>query len=605
MKPMNDKSKTHKFHITNFLKSPASLAILINLIILVLALVFCNIKYEVSDDYIVDSVISGAYTQKSIGYYDVHLLFSNILLGYPLKILYTLIPGISWYFVFIIGLSFVALTALTYVFIKRYGMGIFTYLYLIFLTYFSADLYVIPQFTKTSVAAAVAGGVLFISGLFSEQKKGRIINIILGSLIAILGIFLRFQAIFIALPFLFILFIFYSISSIKKSSFSSELKKIIIRFAACLFLIGIAYAGKYINKALWSRQASYDNFRNYATLRSDITDVSFLGYDSVKEDFEAIGLNETDYLMFRSWCFMDRNIYDDATLSNVHKILKNASDKVTHNVNYLGENLLTRDYMRYRVCWGIFIIFVIMTILCPSGFAYYIISMLVALAGLLYFSWVGRVVYRVEYTIFISCAIVIMLCGNQVKDVPKQLKKAIKYISLTALLIQAFAFIPDSASKRTDEEYSQNIYDSLISSGSYNVKKYHTNVYDRQLYADFLRYVENNDDKYFVMDFSSSIQIMYFNYKPWERIPMGFFNENYMHFGSVTMQYPAEKQLLIDHGLDPDSPIKNLVNDDIYLVDNYYSDVKLRFIQKYYYPNARKELVDIVNGLYIWKIKKQ
>ena len=78
------------------------IAILINILFLLAAIVFSDMKYETSDDFVVDSILSGAYGLD----YDPHLLFSNILLGYGLKLLYVAIHKVSWYFVMHIVLCF-------------------------------------------------------------------------------------------------------------------------------------------------------------------------------------------------------------------------------------------------------------------------------------------------------------------------------------------------------------------------------------------------------------------------------------------------------------------------------------------------------------------
>ena len=63
-------------------------------VLLLCILLFCSIKYEVSDDFIMEMVVSGAYT----GHPDAHMMFSNIFIGWLFVPLYSLFPAISWYF---------------------------------------------------------------------------------------------------------------------------------------------------------------------------------------------------------------------------------------------------------------------------------------------------------------------------------------------------------------------------------------------------------------------------------------------------------------------------------------------------------------------------
>ena len=63
-------------------------------VLLLCILLFCSIKYEVSDDFIMEMVVSGAYT----GHPDAHMMFFNIFIGWLFVPLYSLFPAISWYF---------------------------------------------------------------------------------------------------------------------------------------------------------------------------------------------------------------------------------------------------------------------------------------------------------------------------------------------------------------------------------------------------------------------------------------------------------------------------------------------------------------------------
>ena len=108
-------------------------SLLINLTFLFLALLFCDMKYEVSDDFIMDAILSGALGHN----YNEHLLFSNILYGYLLKFLYSITEKISWYFVFQVVICFVSLTSLCYIVLKRNNSLIGLIFCLIFVSFFS------------------------------------------------------------------------------------------------------------------------------------------------------------------------------------------------------------------------------------------------------------------------------------------------------------------------------------------------------------------------------------------------------------------------------------------------------------------------------------
>ena len=156
-KMFKDKLTNNKFIVS----------LLINLTFLFLALLFCDMKYEVSDDFIMDAILSGALGHN----YNEHLLFSNILYGYLLKFLYSITEKISWYFVFQVVICFVSLTSLCYIVLKRNNSLIGLIFCLIFVSFFSDDLYILVQFTKTARLQHAQGEVCFFM-LFFIQKKG-------------------------------------------------------------------------------------------------------------------------------------------------------------------------------------------------------------------------------------------------------------------------------------------------------------------------------------------------------------------------------------------------------------------------------------------------
>ena len=122
------------------------------LITLILVLLCCNIKYEVSDDFVMEMILSGTYTKQT----DPHMMFSNVLWGGFLAFFYRLWPGVSWYLIAQILICFAAYLAISYVVTgsTKWYTAIFS---VVFITAFTAmDLYILPQFTKTAAAALIA-----------------------------------------------------------------------------------------------------------------------------------------------------------------------------------------------------------------------------------------------------------------------------------------------------------------------------------------------------------------------------------------------------------------------------------------------------------------
>ena len=102
------------------------------------------------------------------------------------------------------------------------------------------------------------------------------------------------------------------------------------------------------------------------------------------------------------------------------------------------------------------------------------------------------------------------------------------------------------------------------------------------------------------MDFSSTIQLIYYNYKPWKRLPVGYYNNYYFYLGGVTYGYPSNNACWAENNINFKSPLKSLVNDKIILVDSRQYTTKFEYLKKYYYKDVSAELITTINGFKLW-----
>ena len=91
--------------------------ILMNLFWLGLTILLCDIKYEISDDFVIASIISGGY-----GAVTSYAPYVNICLNEMLKQLYTFFPSIGWFFVYQVVIVFFSFTALSLILFQKNGL---------------------------------------------------------------------------------------------------------------------------------------------------------------------------------------------------------------------------------------------------------------------------------------------------------------------------------------------------------------------------------------------------------------------------------------------------------------------------------------------------
>ena len=320
--------------------NPFLLACIFNFAALLVCFCCFRIRYEASDDYMIDAILSGAF-----GYgYSPYLLWGNPILGNILVAFYKLIPDISFYFVLLILLGFLSSTSITYLLFKKGINAVSVCIALIYLCVFSEDIYVLLQFTKISAIAGIAGGLLIVHGIW-EEKNRKIRFIVLGTLLSLLGSMVRFSTVYIYGAFLLVTFLYYSVIHIKdnaksdtnkKTAFSSACliqigKRLLICIVIVAFLFGCEYLGNYIRVS----DQKLKDFNDFQSLRYGITDTIRPEYETAKEDFDNLGLDYIDYCMLSLWQFVDKDVYSNETLSDVGVLLKNYSSNQTHNLSYV------------------------------------------------------------------------------------------------------------------------------------------------------------------------------------------------------------------------------------------------------------------------------
>lgn len=600
-----------------FLSKPFNMALFINSIFFFLVIFFCDMKYEVSDDFVMDAILSGAYGTE----YDSHLLFSNILLGYVLKIIYTLIPVVSWYFVMQITLCFIALTTVSYIILKQSPNIWGLLLCVVFVSFFSDDLYLLVQFTKTAAACAMAGGVLILYAFWKEEGRMRVWHIIFGALICLVGSMVRFSCIYIALAFLALSYLRYVYIFLK--SHTEKKRQIFIQIIGGVLLCGCivlsARGLSLLNRYLWSKDEAYASYFTQNNARASITDIGGYNQDEVIAALEGLeGTTIEDYYMLISWNFVDQDIYTQDRIAEFSSIFHSLADYNNHAERIILRTLFERHYEKYTVVWGIILLIIFMLVCRRNAFLYTVLQCATAGSLMFYLVYQGRIVYRVEYSIFfcLAASLVIELSRNDKKEHNVDLSQNEKDIKegihrnkiclcgvLLLLLIKVPLYIPDiSYQTMTDEEYDQYIYDVFYDSWKFDLRKYRACVNKRPCYNELITVMEQDDNYYYLCDFTTTIQTLYYHYKPWFRMPIGYYAGTYSYFGGVTNYFPGCYYVWSVNGLDAKNPYRTITNDNIRVVDNLYQLTKINYYKQYYNVNAVEQEVGSYSGYSVWKI---
>ncbi|WP_270853192.1 hypothetical protein [Roseburia hominis] len=478
-------------------------------------------------------------------------------------------------------------------------IGIFASL--VFVSFFSDDLYILVQFTKTATAAMCAGGALLLYGLWEKKKTKKILPVTMGILLALVGSMVRYSTIYIVLVFLVLIFIEY-VWIYRRSD--CIVKKIVFGIMISGITVGGAYALTVLDSTMWKTNVEYGQYKVYNHQRASVTDVNGYGSDTVMPELEKLGVSLNDYYMIETWNFLDQDYFTPELISDISKVKKDYSNQVTRSLQYVLRTFIDRQYEKYLVAVGVEILFLLLLFCQPekvlwSGFK---AAMLVIL--LMYFIYRGRVVYRVEYSVFFAAAVALATSLSVKEETEPAMKRIMIYFVTVLCLCKIPLYIPDTNYQHMDdEEYAQYISDCFYESWNFKLERYRCSVSKRQPQAKLMQMIESDTEHYYLIDFSSGIQLLYFNYKPWIRMDAGSYNR-YSYLGGVTMGYPDNGEVWGRNGIDSRNPYISITNNNIYVVDNLYRDIKLWYVQEHYDEKVQVLPVYHVDGFSVWKYVK-
>ena len=496
-----------------------NVSVFINIIALGLVLLFCDLKYEVSDDFVMSTIISGAY-----GYGEnPYLMFSNIILGYILLPFYNFFPHISWYFIMHVTVIFASSTTVTYILMERLerikAVMLFSFLILFFLN----DMYILIQFTKTAMFAVMAGSLFFLDALFNKKSNWRMVT---GGALCIVGTWIRYLVIYMAGGFLILILVYEGLRIIHETTDKRILLKMSYRIviSGCI-LIGIAYGSKKIDTYMYSKNDEYAFFSAYGVARSRIVDYVDYGYEKYAEEFEKIGVSENDYNMMRRWCFADNDFFTLERMQKTADIIVSYNKKHWNGWEDLIERIQDRKITNYPVFWANILLVFIGIFLNYRNVWMFILANGIGWLYIVYFFIRDRLVYRTEFAVFLGiflCGLYFWLKTDKENLQFVSIRKSCCMIIIIVLAMRGIVYLPDRTYQNVIAENKKDyIEDVFFESWNYDARKYRKVINKIETQSGILDEMHRNKNKFYFLDFSTTIQTLYYEWNPWEIVDSG------------------------------------------------------------------------------------
>lgn len=588
---MNRRKDTAQNHIVY--------SLIINTITLLVALFAYRPFFEENDDAFLAMIAEGAY-----GAREVHLIYSNVILGHIYRALYSVCPMIRWHSVLQYVFIFIALTAFTWV-IKAVctDMGhedTGRLLPIVFLLAVFHESYVSLQYSKTATLTCVIGFILLLYALYRmkvlkdlnraandrlnkqigkviREKKGyeNYLLIIAGYLLILYGMLLRDSSFLLSGLVLSPLLVCDFAGNIRKGKGSRG--RIFLRyFTAFVPLLAAFLIFKWVDNAAYSSDAAWKDFMEYNDVRMDLLDYRYdlLDRNKYARRLDDFHINENDAVMYLTWQFGDDSVL---TVDKMREILKGAparwsvTDCFKALAMHVYEDVLVFDPLVMAILTSvIYLTFSLIMRRERNGLILHSACLVVFAGILVYYEYCGRWSHRIVYAAMLALAADLMcliLAGMTSDKAGGHGNTAMANAVITLIAIAAIAALLGNRLDNNAYRRGEQDYHAMLSS------------------------LKDDKDTLYIADtFTFQEAYKYDVFRPYGQGSL----DNFVAVGSWFVNSPITRGITDRYGYS--NPFKALAGRDsvgksVLLIDNMYLDEKLEYLKDHYdKASARKTL---------------
>ncbi|MBQ7562570.1 MAG: hypothetical protein IJT16_01120 [Lachnospiraceae bacterium] len=592
--------------VLEWLKKPAVYTLVVNLCALILSFTLFQPYFEENDDTYLAMIAEGAFGQR-----EPHLMYINYAYGCLLRLLYGLLPGFRWYCLLQYILSFAALCLITRV-LCDYKNGRLIAFLTVLASFF--ELYVSLQYTKTAVAASIAG---YIGILHYVRKKSRG-YLIFGSILLIFGALLRDNSFFLASIFAFVLFLSEFYRKLRKES-AQEGEEAAFggssRFFRVLFLYVRAFASAFViilcfliyNAKLYGNDPVWSAYMDYSETRTKLIDYRYDLMDYNNEQVadwlsEVWDISENDALIYMTWQFSDNTIL---TVEKMKAILAAAEPRAFDltMLKAYGKHIYDDILIMNPVFLGAAVFFFLLVLLAvcrahkpldKTALLYLALSLAALFAILTYYQYSGRWTHRIVYATLIAMLFCFIYefavtaseqdssCRTFDSETGSEERTAPSYTGelLLAAFLIAISVCPVLMKDRLDYESHKRTEND---------------------YNGYIAYTAEHKDKLFVID-SFTFQNAW-KYDVLRPCPEGSL-DNLVFISSWYVNSPITDGVVNRFGYE--NPFRTLAGADenVIVADNIFIREKLTYLNEHYGGGYDAEYLDTKCGYDEYKIVK-
>lgn len=259
---------------------------------------------------------------------DPHLMFSNILIGYLLVHLYSVVPSFPWYGSYLFVANLIGITAITYSLLRTHQQVKGACLTLMFFAVVAVPNLCLLSFTTGACLLGFGGLTLIITEYLSlsytvTPRRVPIISII-GALLLIASSLMRFESHLMVV--ILSLFYFTIRFFIGKNVFNT--KGLFIRVAPICFIVAsliAALALRQFNYSVYANSAGWDDFYQANRLLANFMDYGYgraATASTIELATKAANWTTNDLTMLHNLFCLDSNRFSVSSMENASSLLK-------------------------------------------------------------------------------------------------------------------------------------------------------------------------------------------------------------------------------------------------------------------------------------------
>ncbi len=560
-----------KISFFNIVKQkPLLTALFYNTIALTICLLLFVPRPMNNDDYLLNMLLGTAYGEgTSI------TVYTNILFGEVLRILYSVFPLINFITITEWLLLFCSFSCLTYVLLKLCSNAPSSGLVIWLVFFITPTAYLSLHYTKVAIISTFCGALAIY---FSSALKSKLVFII-GLCMLLVSSFIRFSAFLFGMGTAFFvvlaLVLFYEKYDNIKDLFQKN-KKTIFNYLITLGVVSLFFI---INTIFYSTNEVAREYKQYLDARVSLSDYSLPDYETFEQQYQQLELSQNDIALIEDWSFSDLEFFSTKTLQAIASIDSQSSDtfSVSESFSKLFDEIVLSSnflFMSVVAVLGIFITHKNYRYMLPILY-FGFLSLFLAMCA------IGRTTRWVNDGLIMTfmISILVLICVNY----KRKTKQRIGYI--------VFIFLPLLI-------FNANFYQNdTIKSNNFDGKSYDAELFS--VYND----VSNNKQNLYLFDLLGAPAVenaAHVLVAP----PTGIF-ENVYFLGGWDTGSPVKNAVLENYGIDG-SPYRALIQlDNVFLVDSKSYDLKHIFLKQHIADDITMSLVDIASGYYVFGFSTQ